>query len=69
MYTTPEEGSRSIEQNLPGLLGHLLHTNSNFAVPAVRTVRAADKFGAACIRHSKPWAAQFSKEGTDALHT
>lgn len=36
MYTTPEEGSRRIEQNLPGFLGHLLHTNSNFAVPAVR---------------------------------
>lgn len=36
MYTTPEEGSRSIEQNLPGLPGHFLHRNSNSAVPAVR---------------------------------
>lgn len=40
MYATPEEGSRSIEQNLPGLLGHLLHMrNSNFAMPAVRLLK------------------------------
>lgn len=60
MYATPKEGSSSME-----LAGHLLDRNSDFAMPAIK---AADKFRA-CIRYSKGRAAQFSKEGTDALHT